>query len=148
MSVVEVERVQHQGAGRDKAYYTISEVSRMVGVPSHVLRFWETQFTQLRPMKSRGRRYYAQKDIKLLQNIRAMLHDQGYTIKGVQRQLANGPLDSGVLTASLRVNEKECHVDGESERDADIMKAVYRDLLAIRSLLDTADEEVEFQQAA
>ena len=71
------------------AYKTISEVSAALDVPAHVLRFWETKFSQLKPMKrSGGRRYYRQEDIVLLQTIKALLYDEGYTIKGAQASLS------------------------------------------------------------
>jgi DNA-binding transcriptional MerR regulator len=71
------------------AYKTISEVSAALDVPAHVLRFWETKFSQLKPMKrSGGRRYYRQEDIALLQTIKALLYDDGYTIKGAQASLS------------------------------------------------------------
>ena len=71
------------------AYKTISEVSAALDVPAHVLRFWETKFSQLKPMKrSGGRRYYRQEDIALLQTIKALLYDEGYTIKGAQASLS------------------------------------------------------------
>ena len=70
------------------AYRTISEAADMLGVPQHVLRFWETKFPQIRPMKrSGGRRYYRPQDIATLQTIQNLLYAQGYTIKGVQRLL-------------------------------------------------------------
>ena len=70
------------------AYRTISEAADQLGVPQHVLRFWETKFPQIRPMKrSGGRRYYRPQDIATLQTIQNLLYDQGYTIKGVQRLL-------------------------------------------------------------
>lgn len=71
------------------AYKTISEVSTTLDVPAHVLRFWETKFSQLKPMKrSGGRRYYRQEDIALLQTIKSLLYDEGYTIKGAQASLS------------------------------------------------------------
>ena len=70
------------------AYQTISEVSAQIGVPAHVLRFWESKFSALKPMKrSGGRRYYRTEDIQLLQRIKSLLYDEGYTIKGAQNTL-------------------------------------------------------------
>ena len=70
------------------AFRTISEVATELDLPQHVLRFWETKFTQIRPMKrGGGRRYYRPDDIKLLRRIRDLLYSDGYTIKGVQRLL-------------------------------------------------------------
>jgi DNA-binding transcriptional MerR regulator len=71
------------------AYRTISEVGDELDIPQHVLRFWETRFPQIRPMKrSGGRRYYRPADVLLLKGIRRLLYGEGYTIKGVQRILA------------------------------------------------------------
>lgn len=70
------------------AFRTISEVAEQLDLPQHVLRFWETRFTQIKPMKrGGGRRYYRPQDVELIKGIRHMLYDQGYTIKGVQKLL-------------------------------------------------------------
>jgi DNA-binding transcriptional MerR regulator len=70
------------------AFRTISEVADDLDVPQHVLRFWETRFAQIKPMKrSGGRRYYRPEDVNLLRGIRHLLYGQGYTIRGVQRIL-------------------------------------------------------------
>ena len=70
------------------AYKTISEVSKQIDVPSHVLRFWETKFSQVKPVKrSGGRRYYRSEDIDVLIQIRTLLYKEGYTIKGAKKVL-------------------------------------------------------------
>jgi DNA-binding transcriptional MerR regulator len=81
-----------EGSGHlDKApdaFRTISEVAEDLDIPQHVLRFWETRFTQIKPMKrSGGRRYYRPDDVDLLRGIRRLLYGEGYTIRGVQRIL-------------------------------------------------------------
>ncbi len=69
-----------------EAFRTISEAASELGVPQHVLRFWETKFSFIRPMKrAGGRRFYRRQDIEVLRGVRTLLHDEGYTIKGVQR---------------------------------------------------------------
>ncbi len=69
-----------------EAFRTISEASQELGVPPHVLRFWETRFSFVRPMKrAGGRRFYRRQDLELLRGLRVLLHEEGYTIKGVQR---------------------------------------------------------------
>ena len=74
-----------------QAFRTISEAADQLSVPQHVLRFWETKFTQLKPLKrGGGRRYYRPEDLALLKRISDLLYTQGYTIKGVQRLLAEG----------------------------------------------------------
>lgn len=71
------------------AFRTIGEVSAALGVPQHVLRFWETRFRQLRPVTRAGnRRYYRPSDVALVQRIHRLLNEEGYTIKGVQKLLS------------------------------------------------------------
>ena len=71
-----------------EAFRTISEVAEQLDVPQHVLRFWETRFSQIRPMKrGGGRRYYRPADVDLLKGIRTLLYGEGYTIRGVQKIL-------------------------------------------------------------
>src|SRR5690349_17777035 len=69
-----------------EAFRTISEAADELNTPQHVLRFWETKFSFIRPMKrAGGRRFYRPQDIAVLRGVRRLLHDEGYTIKGVQR---------------------------------------------------------------
>ncbi|WP_420883633.1 MerR family transcriptional regulator [Lentilitoribacter sp. EG35] len=99
------------------AFRTISEVAEELNLPQHVLRFWETRFSQIKPMKrAGGRRYYRPDDFDLLQGIRHLLYDQGYTIKGVQKLLkqngnkyviAIGAGDTQTVEAILAAKEQE-----------------------------------------
>ena len=71
-----------------KRYFTIGEVSELCGVKPHVLRYWEQEFTQLRPMKRRGnRRYYQHHEVLMIRRIRELLYDQGFTISGARNRL-------------------------------------------------------------
>ena len=71
-----------------KRYFTIGEVSELCGVKPYVLRYWEQEFTQLKPMKRRGnRRYYQHHEVLLIRRIRELLYDQGFTISGARNQL-------------------------------------------------------------
>ena len=80
-----------QGVKSAAAFRTISEVSTDLDVPQHVLRFWESKFAPVRPLKrGGGRRYYRPEDVDLLRRIRNLLYTDGYTIKGVQRLLREG----------------------------------------------------------
>ena len=88
------------------AFRTISEAADEVGTPQHVLRFWESKFTQVKPLKrGGGRRYYRPEDIELLRAIRALLYRDGYTIKGVQKLMREGSIlrddDSAADTATV-----------------------------------------------
>jgi DNA-binding transcriptional MerR regulator len=75
----------------DRAFRTISEAADIIGVPQHVLRFWETRFPQLQPLKRAGnRRYYSPADMALLESIRSLLHDRGLTIRGAKLLMAAG----------------------------------------------------------
>jgi DNA-binding transcriptional MerR regulator len=91
MAVSSVQTVERRVEKSAQAFRTISEVATELDVPQHVLRFWESKFTQVRPLKrGGGRRYYRPEDIDLLRRIRSLLYDDGYTIKGVQRLLKEG----------------------------------------------------------
>ena len=101
------------------AYQTISEVSVQLDVPAHVLRFWESKFSVLKPLKrSGGRRYYRTEDIQLLKSIKSLLYDEGYTIKGAQNSLKKrAPASETVQTnvaeqpsASMRQSAAETHL--------------------------------------
>ena len=75
-----------------KRYFTIGEVSDLCGVKPYVLRYWEQEFTQLKPMKRRGnRRYYQHHEVLLVRRIRELLYDQGFTISGARNRLSDGP---------------------------------------------------------
>jgi len=75
-----------------KRYFTIGEVAELCGVKPHVLRYWEQEFTQLRPMKRRGnRRYYQHHEVLMIRRIRDLLYDQGFTISGARNKLREMP---------------------------------------------------------
>ena len=77
-------------AKSEGAFHTIGEVSAALGVPQHVLRYWETRFPQLRPIQRAGnRRYYRPEDVALVRRIHSLLDSQGYTVRGVQQLLAS-----------------------------------------------------------
>ena len=81
-------------AKASEAFRTISEVADELGVPKHVLRFWEIKFPQIKPMKrGGGRRYYRPEDVGLLRGIQVLLHSEGFTIRGVQKILREQGLD-------------------------------------------------------
>ncbi|WP_412480353.1 MerR family transcriptional regulator [Azonexus sp. IMCC34839] len=76
-----------------KRYFTIGEVSELCGVKPHVLRYWEQEFTQLKPVKRRGnRRYYQHHEVLLVRRIRELLYNQGFTISGARNRLDEGPV--------------------------------------------------------
>jgi len=102
------------------AYRTISEVSDELDVPQHVLRFWETRFSQVRPLKrGGGRRYYRPEDVRLLRRIQKLLYEEGYTIKGVQKLLREGKVrrerieDGGADTEAAEAIPPEAGEAGE-----------------------------------
>ena len=91
-----------------KRYFTIGEVSELCGVKAHVLRYWEQEFTQLKPVKRRGnRRYYQHHEVLLVRRIRELLYSQGFTINGARNRLDDAPdgakpvLTPAVLRAEL-----------------------------------------------
>jgi len=78
-----------------KRYFTIGEVSELCGVKPHVLRYWEQEFTQLKPVKRRGnRRYYQHHEVLLIRRIRELLYEEGFTISGARNRLDNVRLDA------------------------------------------------------
>ena len=90
------------GKGPD-AYRTISEASAELGVPAHMLRFWETKFSFVRPMKrAGGRRFYRPQDLDVLRGVRALLQEDGYTIKGVQRLHKEGGVRRLVAASGVK----------------------------------------------
>ena len=99
------------------AFRTISEVAEDLDLPPHVLRFWETKFSQVHPLKrGGGRRYYRPEDVQLLSHIRSLLYDEGYTIKGVQKLMCEGNLKKSDLApspsnmASLETNSLKAEI--------------------------------------
>ena len=81
-----------------KRYFTIGEVSDLCGVKPYVLRYWEQEFTQLKPMKRRGnRRYYQHHEVLLIRRIRELLYDQGFTISGARNRLTDAALGARAL---------------------------------------------------
>src|SRR5512145_2478982 len=77
-----------------KRYFTIGEVSELCGVKPHVLRYWEQEFTQLKPVKRRGnRRYYQHHEVLLIRRIRQLLYEEGFTISGARNRLDNARMD-------------------------------------------------------
>ena len=89
-----------------EAFRTISEVSKDLALPQHVLRFWETKFSQIKPIKrGGGRRYYRPEDVDLLKGIKNLLYNDGYTIRGVQKVIKeNGP--KNIFFSNSKANAK------------------------------------------
>ena len=92
-----------------KRYFTIGEVSDLCGVKPHVLRYWEQEFTQLKPVKRRGnRRYYQHHEVLLIRRIRELLYEEGFTISGARNRLDTSRIENGrgVETTPVVVDEK------------------------------------------
>ena len=90
------------------AFRTISEVADSIGIPQHVLRFWESKFSQIKPMKrGGGRRYYRPEDVEIIDAIRRLLHDDGYTIKGAQKLLREHGVKAVIQQTYVLYNVEE-----------------------------------------
>lgn len=90
-----------------KRYFTIGEVSELCGVKPHVLRYWEQEFTQLKPVKRRGnRRYYQHHEVLLIRRIRELLYEEGFTISGARHRLDDGDFKNAD-------NQTEKHINGK-----------------------------------
>ena len=115
-------------AKAEGAFRTISEVSKMLEVPAHVLRFWESKFKSLAPLKRNGgRRYYRPDDVYLLVRIRDLLYRDGYTIKGAQKLLTSGDDEderhaAGTAAFHVKLHEALVLLD-EAQADIGRMKA-------------------------
>jgi DNA-binding transcriptional MerR regulator len=125
------------------AFRTISEVSTELDVPPHVLRFWESKFAQVKPLKrGGGRRYYRPEDIELLRSIRELLYTEGYTIKGVQKLLREGgakfaaPPDVGKSEEIEPIAEiSSARPVGGSPPSKDELREILDELESLRDLL-------------
>jgi DNA-binding transcriptional MerR regulator len=139
----------------EHAFRTISEVSEELDVPQHVLRFWESRFSQIKPLKRKGgRRYYRPEDIAIIRRIKTLLYSQGYTIKGAQKAFSEGLLpDAMDYDASIpvsqepelmlaRVSEKlitklESASYSSRKKHQDELREVLKDLYKMREMLKT-----------
>ena len=134
-----------------KRYFTIGEVSDLCGVKPYVLRYWEQEFTQLKPMKRRGnRRYYQHHEVLLIRRIRELLYEQGFTISGARNRLSDAvanreALASGAMGEPDEVIEMDDALDppaspappasANAPRTALVPGEIRGELLAIRALL-------------
>ena len=130
-----------------KRYFTIGEVSELCGVKPYVLRYWEQEFTQLKPMKRRGnRRYYQHHEVLLIRRIRGLLYDEGFTISGARNRLsdvaapcvsvAGDGEENGSLEDHLNDAEVAVVVDAAAARPADWRgQSLRAELESIRDLL-------------
>ena len=133
-----------------EAFRTISEVSRDLSLPQHVLRFWETKFVQIKPIKrGGGRRYYRPEDVKLLKGIKSLLYNDGYTIRGVQKvikengtkKLLNIHSENKVFTEARKDNNDQLEQKNYSQYSINDSKRkklmnVLEDLVQLRKKLD------------
>ncbi len=121
-----------------KRYFTIGEVAELCGVKPHVLRYWEQEFTQLRPMKRRGnRRYYQHHEVLMIRRIRDLLYDQGFTISGARNKLqetSHGSRDALEVPREESSPMESAPVVPLSGRLPG-WEAVQKELLEIRALL-------------
>ncbi|AET88844.1 MULTISPECIES: MerR family transcriptional regulator [Caballeronia] len=113
-----------------KRYFTIGEVSELCGVKPHVLRYWEQEFTQLRPVKRRGnRRYYQHHEVLLIRRIRELLYEQGFTINGARNRLDSQGRANGDETEMM---EAQAATQAQPAVDVDQLR---KDILQVIDLL-------------
>lgn len=136
-----------------KRYFTIGEVGELCGVKPHVLRYWEQEFSQLRPVKRRGnRRYYQHHEVLMIRRIRELLYEQGFTINGARNRLQEVLQSDGLMPQSTRGGGEDDEVGSRdpstgmagtlsngftasSDRPVDV-EALRRELTEIRNLLE------------
>ena len=113
-----------------KRYFTIGEVSELCGVKAYVLRYWEQEFTQLKPMKRRGnRRYYQHHEVLLIRRIRDLLYEQGFTINGARNRLETEDLRPNGFEATTATIAAE--PESEQDHDALDVRSELEEILAI-----------------
>ena len=114
------------------AFKTISEVADELDLPQHVLRFWETRFKQIKPLKrGGGRRYYRPEDVDLLKGIRHLLYSEGYTIKGVQKLMKDGNLKKAdIAPASLETADSSASKIKDETVASDLIDGIVKILLS------------------
>lgn len=110
------------------ALRTIGEVATELGVASHVLRFWESKFKQIKPQKRRGRRYYRPEDIKVIHQIKVLLYQKGYTIRGVQRFLSHSLHDQSFGNDNAPEEVKVAPLNVSSLHPKEELKALHDNL--------------------
>ncbi|MSO97366.1 MAG: MerR family transcriptional regulator [Rhodospirillaceae bacterium] len=131
-----VETGEARAEKSDGAFRTISEVSTDLGVPQHVLRFWESRFSQIRLLKrGGGRRYYRPEDVAMLKRIKTLLYTDGLTIKGVQKLLRDGTADAPAAASAHPVASVVPGIAGLERKDLERMLA---ELTALRDDLRAA----------
>ena len=118
-----------------KRYFTIGEVSELCAVKPHVLRYWEQEFTQLKPVKRRGnRRYYQHHEVLLIRRIRELLYEQGFTINGARNRLDEGRHHGGGSTPALESDEGRVEAVEAPILSVDL-NALRNDLVDVQHLL-------------
>lgn len=118
-----------------KRYFTIGEVSDLCGVKPHVLRYWEQEFTQLKPVKRRGnRRYYQHHEVLLIRKIRELLYEQGFTISGARNRLDGA-------------DEVEATQDGVQEATASVVGNNSKDSVNLSTIRSEIQEVIELLRA-
>ncbi|MDG1995038.1 MAG: MerR family transcriptional regulator [Emcibacteraceae bacterium] len=125
------------------AFRTISEVADGIGIPQHVLRFWESKFSQIKPMKrGGGRRYYRPEDVEIIEAIRRLLHDDGYTIKGAQKLLREHGVKAVVQQTYVSQNTEEVAATSEpiiiANSDDVTLSSIRENLSAVRENIKKA----------
>jgi len=120
-----------------KRYFTIGEVGELCGVKPHVLRYWEQEFTQLRPVKRRGnRRYYQHHEVMLIRRIRELLYEQGFTISGARnRLLSEGVVEEDASTLPVFEEAEEPHVPQAPNEPPISLNDIKQELASIVELL-------------
>ncbi|GJH08626.1 MerR family transcriptional regulator [Caballeronia novacaledonica] len=113
-----------------KRYFTIGEVSELCGVKPHVLRYWEQEFTQLRPVKRRGnRRYYQHHEVLLIRRIRDLLYEQGFTINGARNRLDS---QGRAISDEAEMDDAQASAQAQPGVDVDQLR---KDILQVIDLL-------------
>lgn len=124
----------------DKLYYKIGEVAKFTGIKTHVLRYWETEFSAIRPNKSRSnQRLYRRQDVELILRLKDLLYNQGFTIAGARKKLREKPAavkKATVEPPAASAGEGQLALPLSGDIDMRVLMEIRKDLLRIRAILD------------
>ncbi len=129
----------------DKLYYKIGEVAKFTGIKTHVLRYWETEFSAIRPNKSRSnQRLYRKQDVELILHLKDLLYNQGFTIAGARKKLREKPAKTPAKTAAGTAAKSSAPSAADqlalplaASYDPKILKEIRQDILRLKKSLET-----------
>ena len=130
-----------------EAFRTISEVSKDLSLPQHVLRFWETKFVQIKPIKrGGGRRYYRPEDVRLLKGIKTLLYNDGYTIRGVQKVIKENGTKKLIKLEQANNSFTEQEINNTSSQNESLLPQHSMNDTKRKKLINVLDDLIQLKK--